>query len=99
MKKLGILTLVISLSLVSQALSAKAHGINDDFTMDGEPQLQQQKQEKTKESVKRYNFSLFKIFAPTTIQKKDTLNNSNHSKLPPKDETVYENPRTFFKFS
>lgn len=100
MKKLGTLSIVVFLSLASHAVSAKIHTIKKNHTIHSdEPQVQQKTQETKKPKVMKYDFSLFKFIAPTSIQEKDTTQNLKENKLPKKDETVYENPRTFFKFS
>lgn len=99
MNKLGTLSLVVFLSLASQAVSAKVHAINNDHDLNNNTQVDQKAQETKKAKATKYNFSLFKFIAPTSIQEKDTTQTIKQNKLPKKDEIVYENPRTFFKFS
>jgi hypothetical protein len=99
MKKLSILTLVLGFTFTINV--ASANSIDNSNTKATDPQTEQKSTKIQKEKPTKYDFSLFKFLTPSSInQKKDSL--SSPVKQPgdkSKDETVYENPLAFFKFS
>lgn len=102
MKKLLGLSLVIGLSFACNAVSAKSNNHTDSPNSNiTEPQVEQKTTEIKQEKPTKYDFSLFKFIAnPALIEKNDTTNtNQNGDTGAIKDETVYEKPLAFFKFS
>lgn len=98
MKTLFVSALVICLSLLANAASANSYSNTDSELK--QAQLDQKLKQEEKKKPTKYDFSLFKFIAPTKVQEKD----STDQKIEPekkilKDETVYENPRAFFRFS
>lgn len=100
MKNLFGFTLVLSLFLASNIVSAKANNnlIPDENNTDPETQTKQSKIQKEKPT--QYDFSLFRFLTPSATQKTDTTDTKpKQASDILKDETVYEKPLSFFKFS
>ena len=100
MKKFLILSSVIAISLITNIASAKAFENSEPKAITTDPQTQQKTELKEKKKPTKYDFSLFKFIAPSKIQEKDSTDKKTSSPNPiKKEETVYENPRDFFRFS
>lgn len=102
MKKLFGLSLVIGLSIACNTVSAKSNNhdeaSNSNLT---DPQTEQKTTEIQEEKPTKYDFSLFKFIASPVLDEKNDSTNTNQKGETGaiKDETVYEKPLAFFKFS
>lgn len=100
MKKFATLVFVLGFCLFSNVASAKAYDKTEPSITTTDPQSSQKTSEVKKQKHTKYDFSLFKFIAPSSVQEKDTTNKTKSTVIPKKDETVYqENPLSFFRFS
>lgn len=94
MKLLFSISLIVFLGF--QASAGVTVKTNNGVLPDGKLNNQSQSKEKAKQT--KYDFSLFKFISPATIQENDTSKTiKKEGDL--KDETVYEKPLSFFRFS
>ncbi|MBL1144257.1 MAG: hypothetical protein HND54_04890 [Bacteroidetes bacterium] len=98
MKNIIGLLVFIAACLTTNIASAKAYESTQ--TNINNQQLKEKVDSKVKKKPTKYDFSLFKFIPPTQKIEKDTIDRKQL--LPEEDvknETVYEKPLAFFKFS